>query len=547
MVREITSTFILVGPLPYLIAGLLIGVGADRHKSLERSVSTKAAWFALLCAIGAGVGFVLTPQHDATIVSVSLPAHFVAFKIATLVNPLTLIMFLLVSYMGLIVSRFSSSYMAGDIHEGRFHRWLSLTLGAFLLLITADNMWEFWIFFVAASVSLHKLLVFYKEPPLAVVAARKKFILSRVADVSLFTAFVLIATNLKVSSISAAVLRVDRLRYPLPTDLQIAAGLVVLTAILKSGVFPLHGWLIQVMEAPTQVSALLHAGLIYTGAFLLLRVSSLIAHVQWSWTVLVIVGLGSILVSSLAMMAETNIKESLAYSTSAQLGFMMMECGLGLYSVAVLHIVAHSVYKAHAFLSSGSVVDNFRGATLQKTKADQTITRALLAIVVSGVVTFFVGMVFGVRFQSQPTLLAVGVILTMAMSQLLLQGLNQSARASAALLVRVAVISIFVCGAYFALHDLSTLVLASSVPSDHVQADRVPIWLLTVVGVSFTTLLLVQQLLPRLSATRFGKSLYVGIYNGLYVDLFLSQVMNLDATKISKSKLSSSSKHSLSR
>lgn len=531
MIVDIASLLMLVAPLPLLLVGILVGIHAEDHVRRIRILGNRATWFSLSCAIAAVAASIATSQQSQTYLMVRLPGSLGVFAVRTLIDPLTLIMFLLVSFMGMIVSRFSVSYMVGDAHEGHFHKWLSLTVGVFLLLILTDNIWAFWILFVLASLSLHQLLIIYRERPLAVVAARKKYLLSRVADVSLFISFFLIVRITGRTGFSGIAQWMDVSHGSLPVGLQIAAGLVVLTAILKSGIFPLHGWLIQVMEAPTQVSALLHAGLIYTGAFLLLRVSLLITHVSWTWIVLILAGLLSVSMASLMMMTETNIKESLAYSTSAQLGFMLMECGLGLYSIAVLHIVAHSVYKAHAFLSSGSVVDNFRGPTIRKLKINQTLGRAELAIVISGIVTFGVATVFGIHLQSQPTLFTIGVIVAIAMSQLLLQGLNKSGLGAGALFIRAAFLSVLVCTAYFGLHDLAAYLLGSSVPSDTLQADHISLWLLALVVVTFVTLLHIQQLMPRLQKSSFWQAVYMNLYNGMYIDLIFSRLSPLDITK----------------
>ncbi len=532
MVVDIASSVMLVATLPLLLVGLLVGVRADDHARWVRTLGNRAAWVAFIFGAAAAVLYVTTLQQSQTYVAISLPVQLGKVAVQTLINPLTIIMFVLVSFMGMVVSNFSVSYMKGDAHEGRFHKWLSLTVGVFLLLIVTNNIWMFWILFVLASLSLHQLLIFYRDRPLAIIAARKKYLFSRVADVGLFAAFVLIVRATGETGFAGIAFWMQRLHGDFPASLQVAAGLIVVTAILKSGVFPFHGWLIQVMEAPTQVSALLHAGLIYTGAFLLLRVSPMITHVSWTWMVLILVGLLSVTMSSLMMMTETNIKESLAYSTSAQLGFMLMECGLGLYSIAVLHIVAHSVYKAHAFLSSGSVVDNFRGPTLQKQKLKQTLGRAELAIVISGVATFGVASIFGIDLRGQPTLLTIGVIVAIAMSQLLLQALNRSGIGTVGLFTRAMVLSVVVCTVYFGLHDLSAYVLGPSVPSDSLQADHIPYSLLALIVIVFVSLLHIQQLMPRLQKSRFWQGVYVSFYNGMYVDSAFSQVRALDVTKV---------------
>ena len=136
----------------------------------------------------------------------------------------------------------------------------------------------------------------------------------------------------------------------------LAPVLMVLAVILKSAQLPVHGWLIQVMEAPTPVSALLHAGIVNLGGFLLIRLAVLLSASLTAQAVLVVVGSLSAVLAGLVMMTRISIKVRLAWSTCAQMGFMLVECGLGLYELAFLHLVAHSLYKAYAFLSAGEAV-----------------------------------------------------------------------------------------------------------------------------------------------------------------------------------------------
>ena len=130
--------------------------------------------------------------------------------------------------------------------------------------------------------------------------------------------------------------------------------------MLKCAQLPVHGWLIQVMEAPTPVSALLHAGVVNLGGFLLIRLGTLVADVPAAQALLVVVGSVTAVVAALVMMTRISIKVSLAWSTCAQMGFMLMQCGLGLHDLALLHLVAHSLYKAHAFLGAGGAVEQNR-------------------------------------------------------------------------------------------------------------------------------------------------------------------------------------------
>ena len=137
---------------------------------------------------------------------------------------------------------------------------------------------------------------------------------------------------------------------------QLAAVLIAVTALIKCAQLPMHGWLIQVVEAPTPVSALLHAGVINLGGFLLILFAPLFLQVPAAqWLVLVIAGLTTVL-AALIMTKRISVKVRLAWSTSAQMGLMLVECALGLVELALLHLLAHSAYKAHAFLSAGSEV-----------------------------------------------------------------------------------------------------------------------------------------------------------------------------------------------
>ncbi len=136
-----------------------------------------------------------------------------------------------------------------------------------------------------------------------------------------------------------------------------AAGFLAAAALLKSAQFPVHGWLTEVMETPTPVSALLHAGVINAGGFLLIRFADVMLLAPGVLAVLVMVGGFTALFGGLVMLTQPAVKTSLAWSTVAQMGFMILECGLGLFPLALLHIVAHSLYKTHSFLASGEAVE----------------------------------------------------------------------------------------------------------------------------------------------------------------------------------------------
>ena len=517
----ITSALMLILPLPLFVVGFGLGIDADRHPRLMRRLTTGAAGFALVCAILAAGAYSLGMTDAKTYFSAPLPARLGLLSISVDVNRLTVLMVLLVAVVGVIVARYAYTYLDGDTHEGRFHRWLSLTLSAFFMLIASGNLWEFLIFSIVTSLFLNHLLAFYRERPVAVLAARKKYFFHRMADASLFAAIALIIRTLHTSQFAGIAPALAGTHGPLPESLQMASGLLVLSAVLKSAQFPFHGWLVQVMEAPTPVSALLHAGIIYTGAFLLLRMAPIMSRVLWSGDALIIMGLVSITTASLMMMTATNIKGSLAYSTCAQMGFMLMECGLGLYSLALLHIVSHSVYKAHAFLSSGSVVDHYRGPVLPVAPRDATMWTAIGSLIMAALVVMGTGCVVGgPLLQTAPR-----IVITAAISQLLWQAFNIGKIGVQRLLWLMISLSALISAAYFGLDSLFTTTFGGLWPPAQASAGIVHDGILGLISLVFAGLLLVQQMRPRTLHHPIWQAIYVHLYNDLYIDMLFTRLV----------------------
>jgi len=261
---------------------------------------------------------------------------------------------LLIYFIAFIVMRYAQANFSGDPDNKRFLRGLMLTVFSVMVTVATNHLLVFWLSWVGISLNLHQLLIFYPNRPRAALAAHKKFILARFAELLLASAFGLLYLQHHTLSIAAIVSH-----YPMPVDgqLHITALIIALVALIKCAQLPLHGWLIQVVESPTPVSSLLHAGVINMGGYLLVLFAPLFDQ---SWLarclVLVIAGLSTVL-ASLIMTTRISIKVRLAWSTTAQMGLMLCECALGLYSLAMLHLLAHSCYKAHAFLSSGEEVN----------------------------------------------------------------------------------------------------------------------------------------------------------------------------------------------
>ena len=269
----------------------------------------------------------------------------------------SVIMLILISFIALINVRFSETYMSGNAEEeARFLRWLMMALAAVTVVVISNHLLILLAAWVAISSSLHKLLVFYPQRQRAVLAAYKKFIFARIAEFTLFIAILLLHYETG-SWLISDVYKAMESQPELSFTMQIAAILLALTALIKCAQLPLHGWLIQVVEAPTPVSALLHAGIINLGGFLMILFAPLIMQSAVAQWLLLIVGGLTTVVAALIMMTKVSIKVRLAWSTMSQMGLMLVECGLGLYELALLHLVTHSCYKAYAFLNSGTEVE----------------------------------------------------------------------------------------------------------------------------------------------------------------------------------------------
>ena len=433
-------------------------------------------------------------------------------------DALSAVMAVLVAFVGAIVIRYSRNYVAGDANHGRFLKWLCLTLAAVLLLILSGNLLQFALAWIATSFGLNKLLLFYGHRQGAVLAARKKFIASRIGDLCLLSAMILL--HAAFGSLDYAV--IFRAAQSMlssgvtPWLIHAAAILLALAALVKSAQFPLHGWLQEVMETPTPVSALLHAGVINAGGFLILRFADLIALSTPSMDLLAVVGGMTALFGSLVMLTQTSIKGSLAYSTIAQMGFMMLQCGLGAFSAALLHIVAHSLYKAHAFLSSGSVIDLARASWTPSPGGRPHRARLILAVAAALGAALTLGSLFGASLIEKPGVFALGAIVLLGLTHLIANGIDE--RPNGYVIGRIVGGAVLVGAAYFALQFMTDRMMAGALPPTQALRGPFDLAIVALVLISFAGVTLLQGLLPGAGASPTWQAIYAHVSNGLYVN-----------------------------
>ena len=232
-------------------------------------------------------------------------------------------MLVLVSTLAIVVVRYSRTYLAGESGLERYVRSLLLTIASVTLLVVSNHFAVLVAAWITTELFLHQLLTFYRTRRQAIIVAHKKFLLNRVADLCFLAALALVATevgSLRIDEVNAFA----QARGALSPPLHLATVLLVLGVLLKTAQLPFHGWMLQVMEAPTPVSALLHAGIVNIGGFVMIRLSPLMAHAAIAQGMLVGVGLLTALFGSLVMTTRVTIKVALAWSTIAQMGFMLV-------------------------------------------------------------------------------------------------------------------------------------------------------------------------------------------------------------------------------
>ncbi len=282
------------------------------------------------------------------------------------VNRLGSLLAVLVQGLGLVIAGFSARYLEGEPAQSRYRIALAAVLAAVHVLLRTDNVFLLVIAWSLIGRMLQPLLCFYGDRPFALLAAHKKRLADRMAD------GLLVIAMLAWWQSTGTLHLPDQAGLPhhaVTPLLQLCAGLVVLVVVLRTALLPVHGWLIQVMEAPTPVSALLHAGVVNLSGYVLIRMAPLLDQVEWARLMLDLFGGVTAVLAGWVMLTRISIKVRLAWSTVAQMGFMLLECGAGLYSLAALHMIGHSLYKAHAFLAASDTVRQTRYALMQANSA----------------------------------------------------------------------------------------------------------------------------------------------------------------------------------
>ena len=500
-------------PVPLLVSAAISFLNPGRRPRLLSKLAEAAALVALVAALVSAAGLIILGPGVSPVIGIQ------AVGLSVSLDAVSNMMLLLVTFIGWVVVRYAGTYLDGEARQGAFTGWLCMTLASVLLLVSAGNLVQLMLAWIATSLFLHRLLLFYPDRVSAQRAARKKFVTARFGDVALLGAVALLAAAYGTTDI-ATILKAARAGEGGSLAVG-AASLLALAAMLKSAQFPTHGWLTEVMETPTPVSALLHAGVINAGGFLLIRFADVMLLAPGVLAVLVMVGGFTALFGSLVMLTQPAVKNSLAWSTVAQMGFMIFECGLALFPLALLHIVAHSLYKAHSFLASGGAVERVaairRPGPVAIPRAG-AVGRAFLSALV---IYILVGLCFGLTHKS-PQAVALGAILIFGVAYMLAQGFADAA--PKALTQRTAVYAVATSIGYFALQMAATSLTAGVLPAT--PSPRPLEWALIVLAVlSFGLVAIVQAMFPLWAYHPAAAGLRVHLSNGFYANAVFNRLV----------------------
>ncbi|MEQ1580612.1 MAG: proton-conducting transporter membrane subunit [Steroidobacteraceae bacterium] len=503
----------LLAPLLLILAAAIAFLSPGQRPRLAPRLAEAAALLALVAATAAAAGLA-SGITDATYVT-----GLQVIGLSVRLDAVSATMLLLVTFIGWVVVRYARTYLDGEARQGPFTGWLCLTLAAVMLLVSAGNLAQLVLAWIATSLFLHRLLLFYPDRVAARRAARKKFITARAADFALLVAAGLLAGAYGTTEIGPILMAA---REGEGGSLAIAAAaMLAFAAALKSAQFPTHGWLTEVMETPTPVSALLHAGVINAGGFLLIRFADVMLLAPGVLACLVMLGGFTALFGSLVMLTQSAVKTSLAWSTVAQMGFMILECGLALFPLALLHIVAHSLYKAHSFLASGGAVERVAVISRPGPVAIPSSSAVVRAFASALLLYVIVGYAFGFADKS-PQVIALGAILILGVAYLLAQGFADAA--PRALTRRTAVYSLAASTGYFTLQSAATYLTAGVLPTTPAPGPLE--WALIVLAmISFGCVAIAQALLPLWAHHPAAVGLRVHFANGLYANAIFNRLV----------------------
>ena len=477
----------------------------------------------LLLGLQAFIALVAAGTSDVASVTVTAPeflkVSFPPMAILTLyLDRLSLTMFSFISFIALMVYRFSMTYLDGESKHSNFIFTLACAIFSAQALVISGNLILFLLSWIALSLSLHALLEHYPERQRAILAARKKFIISRIGDISLLLGIIALYSHFNTADIAPLFKRADgALSSADVFYFQIAALCLVGAAICKSAQVPFHTWLPDTLEAPTPVSALMHAGIVNGGGYALIRFSPFFRSADLALNIATCVGAATAMLGMIVMWTQTSIKKSLAWSTVMQMGFMILQCGLGAYALAFIHILGHGFYKAQAFLLSGTIAEAKQPPCLTYSFT-RSISSLLLGIIISGLMLWIVASLTGLYVNDWPGGIVSIIVLILALAQIVVP---QFGTHNPPLLLRLLLSAVILSFVIISEVSVSYFYGASFGNVTPLLDRGIPGLIIAIVVIAlFSTLSVLSCALPFLTRSKYGGIYYSHAVNGFYLGLY---------------------------
>jgi NAD(P)H-quinone oxidoreductase subunit 5 len=447
---------------------------------------------------------------------------------------LSILMFTMVSIIGLIVLRFSDHYLDGDVNKAGFFKKISFTLGSVLLMVVSGNLLSLWLSWVFTSVGLNELIIFYKNREKAIIAAKKKFVIARVGDFFLALSFGLIYATFGTGSLQDIFDKVSNQEFVKTPILELALLFLAISAALKSVQIPFHSWLLNVMETPTPVSALLHAGLLNAGPFLVIRFAHLFNEVTFgNYFLVAIAGLTAIY-GSLVHSSQPAVKVALAYSSIGHMGFSLFLAGMGAYHAALLHFVSHSFYKAYAFLTTGSEIEKQTNLGTSYFQREGNIYRIIISVVlIAGLYTvlnYSLKDFFNENFQMK----AISIVIFLGISNLMINSIDS--RNTKTTIFLLLIMAFMVLVSFIVFESILHFGLRNQIPLLNELDTLLKGMVIFYVGL-YALVIFLQWLSPYIKGGKAYHFLFVYARNGFYFNIFLTRLLqNIILLKRPKTK-----------
>jgi len=511
---EITS---LIPPVLFYIISLISGILSNGKRKVIIYLTMFTSLLSILFSIIGGLYIFNYGELEYTLID--LNGLGLSFRI----DSLSMLFFTMIALLGFIIIKYSINYLDGDPRQNIFMGRIAATIASVQLFVLSGNLLILFFAWVLMSLFLHRLLVFYKDRPRAQTAAKKKFIVSRLADIFLLISCTMFYNQIGSGSLAVIFEAVKQGSLNgTPISFEIPTLFLVLAALFKSAQFPFHGWLVEVMETPTPVSALLHAGVLNAGPFVIMRFALVLNETEIASSILLFMGGLTALFASIVFMTQSSIKTALGYSSIAHMGFSFFICGTGAYSAAVLHIVAHSFYKGHSFLSSGSSIDMIRSKRISTPQRLGNPLLIILGVILTFGIYVAIAVLFGINPREDFSLLAVGLVIVMSLT-LMLTPILDSKRSSSTLLVSSLLVGI-VALSFFGFEHLFNSILSSQFPNASELSINL-FYITSVILLLFGIVVFIQLFSPIFSSRTNKSMLHVHLRNGFYINSFFDKLI----------------------